>query len=54
MLTVFHANTAALALYNRLGYVLDDDSPGAVDPSGDHKYEILTKRLPAPAGATKA
>ncbi|KAL4447745.1 hypothetical protein ABPG75_004964 [Micractinium tetrahymenae] len=49
ILTVFHANTAATAMYRRLGYVLDDDSPGAVDPSGDHKYEIMTKRLQQPS-----
>ncbi|KAL4424423.1 hypothetical protein ABPG77_005666 [Micractinium sp. CCAP 211/92] len=48
MLTVFHANVAATALYRRLGYVLDDDSPGALDPSGDHQYEIMTKRLHQP------
>ncbi|GAB4821276.1 hypothetical protein N2152v2_008322 [Parachlorella kessleri] len=33
LLTVFHGNLAAQALYRRLGYVLDDDSPAAVDPA---------------------
>ena len=33
MLTVFHGNLAARALYRKLGYVMDDDSPTAVDPT---------------------
>lgn len=46
MLTVFHENTSAIILYNKLGYVRDNDSPGVVDPTGDHGYEILTKIMP--------
>jgi len=45
MLTVFKANEAAAKLYGSLGYQMDEDSPGAVDPEGDHGYEILTKKL---------
>lgn len=33
MLTVFHGNAAARGLYSRLGYTLDEDSPGAADPT---------------------
>ncbi len=33
MLTVFHGNAAARALYQRLGYALDKDSPISVDPA---------------------
>ena len=51
MLTVFKENKAAIALYTKLGYVMDEDSPGAVDPSGDHGYEILSKKLVSPAAA---
>lgn len=36
LLTVFHANESAVRMYRKLGYVLDEDSPGVVDPSGDH------------------
>jgi ribosomal protein S18 acetylase RimI-like enzyme len=46
MLTVFHENTAAVALYNKLGYVKDGDSPGVVNPTGEHGYEIMTKMMP--------
>ncbi|KAI3425014.1 hypothetical protein D9Q98_008396 [Chlorella vulgaris] len=45
MLTVFHDNVAATAMYRKLGYVLDADSPGFLEPSGGHEYEIMTKRL---------
>ena len=47
MLTSFTENTGANALYTKLGYVEDDDSPGKVDPEGESVgYEILTKRFP--------
>ena len=32
MLTVFHGNAAARAFYAKLGYGLDEDSPGVADP----------------------
>lgn len=49
MLTSFTANSGANKLYSKLGYVLDEGSPGAMDPTGDSAgYEILTKRLPPP------
>lgn len=49
MLTVFKSNAGATGLYRSLGYVLDDDSPGAVEPEGAHGYEILIKKLSPPA-----
>ncbi len=48
MLTVFKENSAANGLYSKLGYVLDESSPGTVDPAGNHGYEILSKLLPPP------
>lgn len=48
MLTVFKANFAANGLYSKLGYTLDESSPGTVDPAGNHGYEILSKSLPSP------
>ena len=52
MLTVFTENKAANALYSKLGYVMDEGSPGmvAVDAGNGngndpHGYEILTKRF---------
>jgi len=48
MLTVFTANSVANGLYSKLGYTLDETSPGTVDPVGNHGYEILSKLLPPP------
>lgn len=36
MLTVFHENAGALALYRKLGYVTDESSPEVHDPDGDY------------------
>ena len=51
MLTVFRTNAGANGLYSKLGYTLDEISPGTVDPAGDHGYEILSKLLPPPPPA---
>lgn len=46
MLTVLKANTAAAAMYAKLGYVAHETSP--LEEEGEN-YTILTKRLVAPA-----
>jgi ribosomal protein S18 acetylase RimI-like enzyme len=51
MLTVFTSNSTANGLYSKLGYTLDESSPGTVDPAGNHGYEILSKLLPTPPAA---
>lgn len=43
LLTVLKENTGAVNFYYKLGYRLDETSPGAVDPTGEHGYEILSK-----------
>lgn len=43
LLTVLKENTGAVNFYYKLGYRLDDSSPGAVDPMGQYGYEILSK-----------
>lgn len=53
MLTVFKTNAGANGLYSKLGYTLDESSPGTVDPAGNHGYEILSKLLPPPPAAKK-
>jgi ribosomal protein S18 acetylase RimI-like enzyme len=54
MLTVFIANFVANGLYSKLGYTLDESSPGTVDPVGNHGYEILSKSLRKPEIETAA
>lgn len=53
MLTVISANSDASALYDRLGYVMDESSPSACDAADDCGYEILCKRLPPPPPSGK-
>ncbi|KAK9829861.1 hypothetical protein WJX72_008317 [[Myrmecia] bisecta] len=48
MLTVMKANTAAMQLYTKLGYGIDESSPGAVDPASQAGYEILSKHACSP------
>ena len=45
MLTVMNDNADALALYGRLGYVMDASSPSACDAADTSGYEILCKSL---------
>jgi N-alpha-acetyltransferase 40 len=47
MLTVFRTNVVARHLYERLGFVTDEDSPGE-----EEGYEILSKALPLPKATT--
>lgn len=42
MLTVFKANTGALAFYQKLGYRPDEISPSQVDGAEEEDYEILS------------
>lgn len=45
MLTVMSENEAALRMYARLGYSLDDSSPGIGDPRDDSGYRIMSKQV---------
>ena len=45
MLTVLDDNTAALVMYRRLGYDVDDTTP-YIDPEDPHGYQIWSKDLP--------
>lgn len=43
LLTVMKENHGARAMYSRLGYSMDESSPGFEDPTEDAGYEILSK-----------
>lgn len=43
MLTVLKGNARAVNFYYKLGYRLDQSSPGVFNPLGEHGYEILSK-----------
>lgn len=45
LLTVMRDNAGARALYAKMGYVLDESSPGFDDPAEDCGYMILSKQL---------
>ena len=45
MLKVLDDNDAALAMYRRLGYDVDDTTP-YLDPEDPHVYQIWSKDIP--------
>ncbi len=54
MLTVMKANTAAAAMYAKLGYVEHEDQPEEEEGKGPPGYTILTRRMVAAAPAQRA
>jgi hypothetical protein len=55
MLTLMKANTAAAAMYAKLGYVEHEDQPPEEEEGkGPPGYTILTRRLVAAAPAQRA
>lgn len=51
MLTVMKANTAAAAMYAKLGYEEHEDQPESKEGEEPPSYIILTKRFPAAVAA---
>ncbi|GMH40092.1 hypothetical protein BSKO_07996 [Bryopsis sp. KO-2023] len=50
MLTVLLSNHAAVEMYKKMGYVMDETSPGVVCPLEEYGYEILRKQFPSVPG----